>query len=528
MVTVTGEFVQVNSSEHKVEGIISRQQIEHMPLNGRNALELARLQPGVLVGSGVPSGKNNFVSVSIAGETSAATRITVDGGSVNDYVTGGSLQNFSQEVVQEFQVSVGNFDPSTGITSAGAINIITRSGSNAFHGTAFAFVRDNSIAANPALERNPLNPRPQFDREQYGWLASGPVVKDRLFWLTSIDRTRQRGVAVLNANNAELVSFNVVKKEPFDVMLQTHKLDWVLGQRHRMNLRYSRDGNRGSAGGGLPENQRINQNSADQYLLNWNAVVNPNFVNDYRIQFNKYSNYYKPTAEALALGIPQTSVRQSNITFGIDDNSPQSTLLGRLEMHDNISHQMGRHSLKYGVTFERDRGRGTWQYRYPASVTLYSPAEARAAGIQLPAVFRTREDLLELPLAGFVFGIGNPEQPPYHPERASVNHRARFYFGTSSKLKPNFTLSLGLSYSFEDNLVSHDLPKPKSLARILNGKLGPTRRDWNNFAPLFGFAWSPGDRPRSLLGRQSGSVVNRKNHSSGGLFEWAGPAESGA
>ncbi|MBI3694218.1 MAG: hypothetical protein HY238_05185, partial [Acidobacteria bacterium] len=276
-------------------------------------------------------------------------------------------------------------------------------------------------------------------------------------------RTRQRGVAPLIANNVELTSFNVIKKEPFDVMLQTHKLDWNLGQRHRMNLRYSRDGNRGSAGGSLPENQRINQNSADQYLFNWNVVANPSFVNDYRIQFNKYSNYYKPTPEALALGIPATSVRQSNVTFGIDDTSPQSTLLGRLEMHDNISHQVGRHSLKYGATFERDRGRGTWQYRYPASISLYSPAEARDAGIPVPAVFRTRGDLLQLPLAGFTFGLGNPEQPPYHPERSSVNHRARFYFATSSKLGSHFTLSLGISYSFEDNLVSYDLPKPKSL-----------------------------------------------------------------
>ncbi len=131
----------------------------------------------------------------------------------------------------QFLVSIGNFDPSTGITSAGAINLVTRSGSNDFHGTGFVFIRDNSISANPALERNPLNPEPQFDREQYGWLASGPVLRDRLFWLTSVDRTRQRGVAVLNPNNADLTSFSAIKKEPFDVMLQTHKVDWNLGSR---------------------------------------------------------------------------------------------------------------------------------------------------------------------------------------------------------------------------------------------------------------------------------------------------------
>ena len=499
LITVEGEIVQVNPTEHKVEGIVSRQQITALPLNGRNALELARLLPGVLVSSGVPSGKNNFVSVSIGGETSAATRITVDGGSVNDYVTGGALQNFSQEVVQEFQVSVGNFDPSTGLSAAGAVNIVTRSGSNDLHGSAFLYGRDNAVAANPQFERSTLNPRPQFDREQYGWLASGPVVRDHLFWLTSVDRTRQRGVADLNANNVDLMSFNSIKPEPFDVMLQTHKLDWNLGQRHRMNLRYSRDGNRGRAGGGLIENQRINQNSADQYLLNWNAAFSPRLVSDYRIQFNKFSNYYKPTPESQAMGFPQMSVRQSNVRFGIDDNSPQSTLLGRLEMSDNVAHQAGRHSLKYGASFERDRGRGTWQYRYPASASLYSPAEARAAGIPVPATFGTRDDLLQLPLAGFVFGVGNPEQPPFHPERSSINHRVRFYFGDIWRLTSSFTLNLALAYSFEDNLVSHDLPKPKSLSKILNGKIGPTRRDWNNLAPMFGFAWSPGKEGKTAI-----------------------------
>jgi hypothetical protein len=90
VVSVDAQAAQVNTTEYKVEGVVSRQQIESMPLNGRNALELARLQPGVLVGSGVPSGKNGFVSVSIGGETAAATRVTVDGGSVNDSVTGGT------------------------------------------------------------------------------------------------------------------------------------------------------------------------------------------------------------------------------------------------------------------------------------------------------------------------------------------------------------------------------------------------------------------------------------------------------
>ena len=496
---VTSQASQVNTTEFKVEGVIGHAQIKDLPLNGRNALELARLQPGILVTSGVPSGKNGFVGVSIGGETSAATRVTVDGGSVVDMVTGGSEQNFSQEVVQEFQVSVGNFDISTGISAAGAVNLVTRSGSNDLHGTGFVFWRDSSFAANPALTRNPLVPDPKFDREQYGYLASGPVIHDRLFWLSSIDRTRQRGVNPFIANNLDFVSFNVIKKEPFDVQLQTHKLDWNIGENHRMNFRYSRDGNQGRAGGGLPENQRVNTNHADQYLLAWTAVLNPRIVSDARIQFQKYSNYYTPTPEAFAMGIPRVGINQSNVTFGLDDNSPQSTLNGRLEMSDTLSQQVGRHSLKYGFSFERARGRGTWQLRYPASITLYSPTQARLAGIPIPATFTTRDDLLQLPVAGFVFAYGNPEQPPFRPDKAAINHRARFFSGDSWKVTKNLMLNFGVSYSFEDNLVNYDLDKPASLSKILHGATQPTRRDWNNWAPQFGFAWSPGGNSKTVI-----------------------------
>src|SRR5260370_34691940 len=141
IIAVEGHAAQVDTTEFKVEGIIARSQVENMPLNGRNALELARLQPGVLVSSGIPSGKNGFVSVGIGGETSAATRITVDGGSVVDQVTGGSWQNFSQEGMQEIQGSVGHFYISTGITAPRSVHIVTPPANHFLPAAAFAFLR---------------------------------------------------------------------------------------------------------------------------------------------------------------------------------------------------------------------------------------------------------------------------------------------------------------------------------------------------------------------------------------------------
>ena len=83
-----------------------------------------------------------------------SVRITVDGATVQDSITGGTQQNFSQEVVQEFQLSSTNFDLSTGIGAGGAINVVTRSGGNDFHGSGFFFFRDHNMAAYPDLSRD--------------------------------------------------------------------------------------------------------------------------------------------------------------------------------------------------------------------------------------------------------------------------------------------------------------------------------------------------------------------------------------
>ena len=122
------------------------------------------------------------------------TRLTVDGGSIIDYVTGGAGQNFSIESVQEFQISSFNFDLATGVTSVGAVNIITRTGSNDLHGSAFAFFRDHNIGAYPVLNRDRLNPDPFFRRLQSGFSLSGPIKKNKLFGFFNLENLNQDAV----------------------------------------------------------------------------------------------------------------------------------------------------------------------------------------------------------------------------------------------------------------------------------------------------------------------------------------------
>ena len=133
-VTVDSASPQIRYDSHTVGGLVTRRQIENLPLNGRSFLELAKLEPGVQPPSRASSNRI-FVPVLGApgGNNGRGTRVTVDGGSIMAVGNGGSAMGFSQEVVQEFQISTANFDLSTGLTFSGAINVVTRSGTNDIH-----------------------------------------------------------------------------------------------------------------------------------------------------------------------------------------------------------------------------------------------------------------------------------------------------------------------------------------------------------------------------------------------------------
>src|SRR5262249_19087653 len=155
----------------------------------RNFLDLARLQPGAetVDGASFDPTKANYTGVSIAGQAGRSTQITVDGGSVVDNIVGTTVQNFSQEIVQEFQLGISTFDLSTGASATGSVNIVSKSGDNNYHGNAYIYWRDSSFSAFPGLNRldaihgipaNIQREQIPFEREQYGGTFGGPIKKD--------------------------------------------------------------------------------------------------------------------------------------------------------------------------------------------------------------------------------------------------------------------------------------------------------------------------------------------------------------
>ena len=190
-VTVESATSQVSYESHAIEGVITREQIQDLPLNGRSFLQLASLEPGVTVSPGTTAQYNALFSVSILGGDSGRTAINVDGGTIRNEIEGDTQMNFSQEMVQEFQVSSANFDLSTDITSVGSVNVVTRQGGNDFHGSGYFFFRDHNMAAYPALNRNPFAPDPFFARRNPGFWVGGPIKKDKLFFFFNYEYMNQ-------------------------------------------------------------------------------------------------------------------------------------------------------------------------------------------------------------------------------------------------------------------------------------------------------------------------------------------------
>ena len=325
-VTVAGTQPLIRHDHHQVGGVVTRDQIERLPLNGRNFLELAKLEPGVTNPARLADGRV-FVS-SLGGGLQTiprigSTRVTVDGASISTPGTVGVLLQVSQDVVQEFQIATVNFDLTSSLTSNGAINIVTRSGGNAYHGSGFYFHRDHHLAAYPGLSRDPKNADPSFERHQFGSHAGGPLRKDRAFFFGSFERADQVGVASIQPTD-EFAPLGGIFPSPYVGNQVNARVDVQLHRNHNAFARYTYDRNNTFANVGpssLPSgwSRRINQ--ADQGLAALTSVLSARIVNDVRFSYFSSDTPVTPASSedcpnCFGLGEPRATVADVGLTFG--------------------------------------------------------------------------------------------------------------------------------------------------------------------------------------------------------------------
>ena len=503
VVTVEAVTPLVEYERHTIDGVVTRQQIQQLPLNGRSFLQLAFLEPGVTVSAGAQGQYNRAFDVSILGGDSGTTRITVDGANVRDAVTGGTQQNFSQEIVQEFQVSSVNFDLSTGLASSGAVNVVTRSGGNQFHGSGFFFFRDHNLSAYPALQRDPTNLDPFFARRQPGAWFGGPIRKDKLFFFANYEHNNQKGVFSVLPNDPALQGLSTLTGSPFIGNQVGVRLDYRINEKHNAFIRYSHDGNNSFAprGGGLPSSWVSNTNYADSGVASLISSFKPTLVNEFRYSLSYWHNVNTiPSAtqcpNCLGLNGPFVNVEGTGLSFGNQTNSPQSRILRRHIFADNMTWQKGSHRMKFGGEWEYQKGTGTYTIDEPASVTLFSPQEVKQLAPQLlpllPKTFATLQDVLRLPVKNFDFSFGdNRQPPPFGLNNADHDNTLHFYWQDTWKVKPRLTLNYGLGYSYETNALNHDLTKSTWLTPFYGANgLGPEKHAPLHFSPMLGFAYT--------------------------------------
>src|SRR5581483_6776319 len=240
VIEVQAEIAQVNTEQATVQGVLTAQQIDNLPINGRNFLDLAQLEPGIQIqdGGNFDPTKNGFSSISFGGRFGRTARIEVDGIDISDETVGTTTQNIPQGAIQEFQLGQSMLDLSTELTSSGSVNVVTKSGTNSWHGEGFYYFRYQVLDA--ALPGGSTNP---FQRNQYGGSVGGPIIKNRVFFFIDAERTKQDFIDPV-VPGPPFESLTGTFNSPFREAQCIARLDWQIGNNYKMFYRFSFDQNR--------------------------------------------------------------------------------------------------------------------------------------------------------------------------------------------------------------------------------------------------------------------------------------------
>src|SRR5262245_20629442 len=434
-VTAGNSEAVVDASRSTVDGVITARTIENLPLNGRNFLDLAQLEPGVQVrdGGDFDPTKNQMVGVSVGGRMGRSTRIQVDGVDITDENVGTTTTNISNESIQEFQVSRSTLDPSTDLTSSGAINIVTRAGSNQFHGSGFSFFRNDPYAADLRVTRTQGSKTPSFERQNFGGNLGGYIIKDRLFWHMEGERTRQNGQQFTDVPNFDNFSKN------FPVPLRETnvggRLDFNVTQNLKSIYRFNHNDNIGVTGFGLNNLSAFaNANftnfhivGADYNTARWTHSLRYSYLNFNNAIVDGNSQAGTPTTLDPA-GAPILVNIQGQLSVGPNANAPQTTFQDNQQVKYDSSVTRGNHTLRFGASYNHIVANGFASF-FGNAPRIRAPFNAKS--IAAANGFGGAGDPLNFPLSQIVLGngLGFASEKPAHnlPFGGFFNDRLGLY-----------------------------------------------------------------------------------------------------
>jgi len=488
-ITVAGESPLVETQKSELAGRVTATQVENLPLNGRNWLDLVALVPGA-------RGNPGTIRAGFAGGDMA--KYQVDGVDVSGQCCGGSNQGYSQENIQEFEVITNRYDAEYGRAAGVVINAVTKSGTNQVRGTGFGFLRDSDLGD----ARNFITERVQpFNEKQVGVNGGGPVRRHRAFFFASYEYQGREITAVPRTGFA---AFDVPVSNDITRHFATGRVDAQLGPSHRVFARTSKYNweqlNVGVDGRSAVSNGFSRPSKNTDLSIGDTWVISSRMVHEIRAGFSAIDNQLISNSTMPLHTFP-------SIVIGSPTNSPQWWKEFNIQINNSLTYFIpswhGEHNLKAGFQFFRPRFWGAFPSGPPhgASFTFSrdpgDPNDPRT----YPAPTR------------YSVTLGDPSYV--------INNRTYAGFVKDDwMLSSRLTLNLGVRYDIETGTINTDLQSP-----IEPGK---KRGDYDNFAPRLGFAYDLRGDGRTVVrggyGRNFDKVLLNisSNERRSLLFQFAG------
>jgi hypothetical protein len=520
-VEVTSSAPLVDATKTDVSVNITPQQISDLPLIGRDIADLAYLSPGVKAADSYDPTKNRYAILSVNGQGGRNVNVTVNGIDNKDNTVGGPVMQLPAEAVQEFQISTQRFSAVNGRSEGAAINVITKSGANAIHGSAFGFFREQNFNADQK-QPDPANnafvaSNPPYSRQFFGGSIGGPIKKDKLFAFFAFERQREQ--TSLAEDPFALTQLNLVTSlgakpaavipEPFFENRINGRMDWTINNRHSAYFSVTTQANNSlndqSDGTFDLTESNFTVNHMQIANLTVNSALTDTLVNQFTAGFSYWNNLIDSSIRAPLITFP-------NAQFGTNGNVPQQSFQRKYQFKDDVTKSAGRHTFKTGVDYIWNPRLGGFfgfnptleiDFKKNPTCILGVGADAGRAGCGL---------------AAFPNGFATPgavksmSQANGDPSTNVPNGTKQFglYFQDDWKMTRRLTVNLGLRWDKDYNMIGGaDIGKSRSYQELLAAApFSPlaaflTRKkaqdDGGDFSPRVGFAFDVTGSGKHLL-----------------------------
>lgn len=487
MVDVSAEGQVVETTRTSVSSVVNERAIQNLPVNGRNFLDFATLTPSVVRD---PTRQGDLA---VGGQKGTLNSLQVDGADNNNTFFGQSFgrtgtrppYQFSEESVQEFQVNQNGFSAEFGRAGGAVINVVTKSGTNNFHGSAFEFFRDEALNSNTPVLTARGAKRPKSQINQFGGTIGGPIKKDRAFFFFAYDGQRSNIPNVVDAPNffaqplsiqnllsPKMATYQVGRDQ--DVYMA--KSDIRLNNSNQLVLRFNQQdftGNNNENGGPLSVEEHSGNSVAKTTTFSgsWISTLSPVLVNEFRFQFGRDREPGEANSDVTEARI-QTG--GGFLQLGRNNFSPRETTIKRAQFIDVVSYTRGKHSLKFGADLNFDRVFNFFPGLFSGQFTFNSYALFAS---NTPASFTQN------------FAGNGTTGGTTHPDLNEYG----FFVQDDWRVSPKLTLNLGLRYDIQD-LADPTVNNPSAALAAVGLNTTTPVRDRNNLGPRFGFSYAFDDK----------------------------------